>query len=71
MVDTSDLDSDTFSVKVQVLSQVPYYLGLAQLGRASGLGPEGRTFKSFIRDQICGRLAEWFIATVLKTVGSE
>lgn len=27
------------------------FLWLAQFGRASGLGPEGQTFKSFIRDQ--------------------
>ena len=30
----------------------PPYLGVAQLGRASGLGPEGRGFKSHLLDHI-------------------
>lgn len=28
------------------------YLGVAQLGRASGLGPEGREFKSHLLDHM-------------------
>ena len=43
---------------------------LAQSGRASGLGPEGQTFKSFIRDQIYGEMVERFNTAVLKTAES-
>ena len=65
LVDTSDLDSDAYSVKVQVFSQVPYILGLAQPGIVTGLGPVGRRFKSFIRDQIYSGLEKWYLVGLI------
>ena len=44
--------------------------GLAQSGSALALGARGRRFESCIPDQL-GELAEWSIATVLKTVEHE
>ena len=37
---------------VRFSSPLPIYLGIAQSGSASGLGPEGRRFESYYRDQI-------------------
>ena len=45
----------------------PVPRGLAQSGSALDLGSRGRRFESCIPDQL-GELAEWSIATVLKTV---
>ena len=65
LVDTSDLDSDAYSVKVQVFSQVPYILRLAQSGRALGLGPRGRSFEYCIGDQIYSGLEIWDLTRLI------
>ena len=46
------------------------FRGVAQFGSASGLGPEGRRFKSCHPDQ-SGELSEWFMEPVLKTGDAE